>query len=249
MPVYNAERFVEKAILSVIAQTFKSWELIIIDDCSSDYSPKVIKNFLYDKRVRYYRLLRNTGVASARNFGLKKIKGDIICFLDADDYWDDKKLVTQKKYFDKGYKIIYSPYYRILQKGFFSFVDVKSKITIKNFYFYNPVPNLTGSFHKSLLPIKQIDDYHEDYLMWFNLVKKHGEAISTDTKIALAYYRTGNFSLSSNKFKALFWHWRILRKYFYLYALMSLYYFLAYIYHSIKIRVNDYLFASRSPNL
>lgn len=249
MPAFNAELYIKTAILSVISQTYKLWELIIIDDSSTDSTAAIIKLFLYDKRIKYFKCYKNSGVASARNLGLKKVEGDIICFLDADDYWHSKKLSAQKKYFDKGHKIVYSPYFRILQKGFISFVNVKPKIIMHDFYFFNPVPNLTGSFHKTLLPVQQTNDHHEDYLMWFDLVKRHGEAIATQANIPLAYYRTGNSSLSSNKFKVIFWQWKILRKYFYISTTQAFYYFFIYICHSIKIRANDILSNSKLTNL
>ncbi len=102
IPVYNREAFLPTAVTSVLNQTYKNIELLIIDDNSKDETYFSILNFLKDKRVSYYYLDKNFGVSYARNFGIKKAKGDYIAFLDSDDYWLPEKLEKQIKYMLKN---------------------------------------------------------------------------------------------------------------------------------------------------
>lgn len=97
MPAYNAENYIKESISSVIAQTFQDWELIIIDDCSTDDTPTIISNFIsQDSRIKSIRLYKNSGKPSvAKNHGLKMIKGDFIAFIDSDDLWISDKLAKQ----------------------------------------------------------------------------------------------------------------------------------------------------------
>lgn len=92
LPVYNAEQYIAECVDSVIKQSYSNWELIIIDDGSTDNTEKEINSFLQeDSRIKYYRI-QNSGVSNARNYGLDKTSGKWIFFLDADDYLDENCL-------------------------------------------------------------------------------------------------------------------------------------------------------------
>lgn len=92
-PVYNSERFLSDMIDSVCNQTYKDWELILVDDCSSDNSREIIKNYMQiDSRIKYYLLDENSGAAVARNYALEKADGRFIAYLDSDDLWKPDKL-------------------------------------------------------------------------------------------------------------------------------------------------------------
>lgn len=99
IPVFNKEAFVAKTIESVLAQTYTDYEIILINDGSTDSSENIIKMFT-DSRIQYFAKL-NEGVAIARNFGLEKAQGEYICFLDADDYWHPAFLDTLHQYCQK----------------------------------------------------------------------------------------------------------------------------------------------------
>ena len=95
-PVYNAEKYLEETILSVINQSYKNWELLLIDDCSTDKSYEIIQEYLkIDKRIKYLKNERNSGPAITRNRGLENSKGEYIAFLDSDDFWKEDKLKNQ----------------------------------------------------------------------------------------------------------------------------------------------------------
>ena len=94
MPNYNCEKFVEETIKSVINQTYSNWELLFVDDCSTDNSVAIVEGF-NDSRIRILKNEKNSGAAVSRNYALREAKGDYIAFLDSDDIWLPEKLEKQ----------------------------------------------------------------------------------------------------------------------------------------------------------
>ena len=101
IPCYNGEKFIGEAIESVLNQTYKNWELIIVNDGSIDNSKKIIDNYLSDKRIKYIKSKNNKGIPVTRNIGIKSSKGKYIAFLDQDDIWMKKKIEKQLNLFSK----------------------------------------------------------------------------------------------------------------------------------------------------
>jgi len=95
MTVYNAEKYLKDTIDSVLRQTEKNFELIIVNDCSTDSSEEIIKSYLTDKRIRYFKNKENLKVSKTRNFGVSQAKADYVAFIDSDDIWLDNKLEKQ----------------------------------------------------------------------------------------------------------------------------------------------------------
>ncbi len=118
MNCFNAEKFIELSIKSVLAQTYTNWELIIWDNCSKDNTSEIIGKF-NDKRILYFKSNLHLSLGAARNEALKKTNGKFISFLDSDDIWLSKKLEIQVNYFEQNKKIkfIYSDYYIIDENG------------------------------------------------------------------------------------------------------------------------------------
>lgn len=119
VPVYNVEKYIEECILSVIAQTFKSWELLLVDDGSTDKSGKLCDDYSEkDERIRVIHK-SNTGVSDTRNVGLDVAQGKYVIFLDADDYWYDhtalEKLVAAAEKYDLD--IVRGEYKAVRQDG------------------------------------------------------------------------------------------------------------------------------------
>ncbi len=105
IPTFNRASYLPKAVESVISQTYKKWELIIVDDCSTDDSYFSVLPFMKDKRISYYTLKRDSGsfgVSYARNFGIGKSRGEFLAFLDSDDYWLPEKLEKQLDFMVKN---------------------------------------------------------------------------------------------------------------------------------------------------
>ena len=118
VPTYNHAMFIKKAIISVKNQTYKNWELIIIDNFSTDNTQKIIKNFR-DKRLKYYKIKNDGIIAKSRNFGIKFSKGEWIAFLDSDDYWRENKLEICVKNINEKIDFIYHDLESVCFKKFF----------------------------------------------------------------------------------------------------------------------------------
>ena len=96
MPAYNATEFILESIDSVLQQTYPNWELLVVDDCSSDDTYKLVEQLCTtDVRIKLYCLERNSGVAAARNFAINKSAGKYLAFLDSDDLWLPEKIEAQ----------------------------------------------------------------------------------------------------------------------------------------------------------
>ena len=106
IPNYNKEEFLSICIQSVLNQTYKNFEIIIIDNFSSDRSLDVIKKFI-DPRINLFQFQNNGIIAASRNFGIKKSNGKYLAFLDSDDYWMKDKLSKSVKVLEKGADFIY----------------------------------------------------------------------------------------------------------------------------------------------
>lgn len=98
MPSYNTAEYIAESIQSVLSQSYTDWELIVVDDCSTDNTDEVVKPYLTDGRIKYIKNDANSGAAVSRNRALREAKGKWIAFLDSDDIWMPYKLEKQIKY-------------------------------------------------------------------------------------------------------------------------------------------------------
>lgn len=113
-PTYNCGRFIAETIRSVQAQTYTDWEMIIVDDCSTDDTKKITSRFTDDSRIKYHRLEQNSGASVARNTAIKMARGRWIAFLDSDDLWLPHKLERQIKFMiENGHAFTYHDYSEI----------------------------------------------------------------------------------------------------------------------------------------
>ena len=118
MPSYNTADFISETIESVLNQTYKNWELIIVDDCSTDNTDEAVKKYLDDQRIRYLKNEKNSGAAVSRNYALREAKGKWIAFLDSDDLWLPEKLELQVNFMKyHNYHFSYTSYEEIDENG------------------------------------------------------------------------------------------------------------------------------------
>ena len=232
MPCYNASQFISEAINSVINQTYQNWELIIVDDCSSDDSVEIINQYIKtDNRIKLFSTDQNSGTASVpRNLGIKNAVGDYIAFLDTDDIWLPKKLEKQILLIEKiNAVLVYSFYEKINTDGIRNNRVIKSPLEV------NYKQLLTGNIIGCLTAIYSVNELgkiyfstagHEDYIMWLEILKKGHVAYCIPE--VLAFYRVGQSSLSSNKQYVWKWTWNIYRKNEKLSIIKSIYYFSLY---------------------
>lgn len=232
MPAYNAEKYIKESIESVLAQTYKNWELIIIDDCSKDGTINIIKQYqIFDNRIRVISLKCNAGVADARNRGMELAKGRYIAFLDSDDLWLDIKLEEQIRFMQqKQIYFSFSKYCRFTDEKKGKVVDVPTCVNYQKALYGNPIGCLTVCLDRRFIQeFKFSKQRHEDYIAWLNILKNNNICAYGISKV-LALYRVGNgSSLSSNKLKSMVWTWNVYRKSQSLSIISSFYYILFYI--------------------
>jgi glycosyltransferase involved in cell wall biosynthesis len=239
MPNYNGAKYISEAIESVISQTYPFWELIIVDDCSTDNSVNIIDEYVAkDKRTKLIKLPNNTGTAIARNTGIEVAIGQYIAFLDCDDVWLPYKLQKQVQFMrDNDIALTYSAYYVIDEYGNVKGIrNIKERISYKDLLKTNWIGNLTGIYNAQKFgKILMENVRHEDYTLWLKILKKVKYAFGINEP--LAKYRVLSSSYSSNKFKAIKWMWNIYRRIERLDLLHSTYYLGNYIYYGIKKRL------------
>lgn len=243
MPAYNAEKFITDSIQSVLSQTYKKFELIVIDDCSLDRTVQLVQNYAeQDKRIVLVQHKKNQGVAEARNTGLNLAKGDFIAFLDSDDKWVEDKLEKQLAVLKErnDVDVVYGSYYRFNNDGVKNVVKVPKLLDKKELLKGNPIGNLTAIYNFKKYPeIRQKKIGHEDYLFWLEIFNSSPDVKGIGIQDPIAYYRVAEDgqSISGNKFKAAGWTWRIYRKYLQLNLISSLYYFSYYMIKALLKRV------------
>lgn len=228
-PCFNSEKYLEKMINSVISQSYKSWELIIIDDYSTDNSINIINKYLnLDTRIKLIKLKNKSGPAFARNKGIELAKGRYITFLDADDFWG----INFLKYSLKSIKnrvFIYSHYYRVDVNGkFIDKITTSSRVDRYKVLKGTPISCLTAFLDINKLGKKffPLNTYREDISYWTLILEDCKEAYGFN--FCEAFYRNHNESRSVNKFKMAIMTWKDYRNYHRLSIIMSLYFFFNY---------------------
>lgn len=208
-PMYNSEKFIEATIKSVINQTYKDWEMIIVDDCSTDNSPNIVKPYVEkDSRIKYIRVEFNQGVSHARNVALKEASGQFIAFLDSDDIWKKNKLKKQVEFMEKNdYYFSYTDYEYIDEDGkrINIYRNCPKKVSYFNMLLGDSIGCLTVMYNAEKVGKLQIQklDKRNDYALWCLALKKVKRGYKLDE--ILSKYRVSNSqqSLSSGKKKKL----------------------------------------------
>ena len=211
MPSYNTDKFIKQSIESVIDQTYKNWELIIVDDCSTDNTDDVVAS-ISDERIIYLKNKVNSGAAMSRNRALREAKGRWIAFLDSDDLWSPDKLEKQIKFMeDNDYHFSYTNYKEINEDGKLTGVMVTGpkKITKTGMYNYCWPGCLTVMYDAQVVGLIQIEDIkkNNDYAMWIKICKNEECWLLNE---CLAKYRKRRGSISNQKIMTLIgWHFRL----------------------------------------
>lgn len=214
MPSYNTGKYIGESIRSVLNQSYQNWELIIVDDASTDQTDEVIKRFS-DKRIHYIKNSKNSGAAVSRNLALNKASGHWIAYLDSDDLWKPKKLENQIYFMKKkGYSFSYTEYEEIDEQSRRIGVRVTGPQHISKYGMYNYCwPGcLTVMYDRNVVGEIQIIDIkkNNDYAIWLKAIRKTDCWLLNES---LAYYRKRNGSISNhNYFELVKWHYRLFRK-------------------------------------
>lgn len=214
MPSYNTAALIKSSIQSVLDQTYRNWELIIVDDCSTDHTQDVLKD-IHDPRITVIYNKTNEGAAMSRNKALRLAKGQWMAFLDSDDLWHKDKLEKQLSFMNKNnYSFSYTNYEEINHRGGKMNVEVKGpkRITMRGMYRYCWMGCLTVMYDANKVGVIQIEDIkkNNDYAMWLKVSQKCDCFHLDET---LASYRRGRLdSISSSSLLTLItWHYRLFR--------------------------------------
>lgn len=240
-PVYNAERFLDDTIKSIQNQTYKNWELVLVDDCSKDGSADMIKEFqAKDDRIRYIKLEKNSGASVSRNTGIKNAKGRFIAFVDSDDIWQPEKLKIQIEYMlENKLGFTFTSYRYMKEDGRLTKKVAKApkKINYRGLLKNTIIgcstvvidKEIVGEFSMPLVRRGQ------DTATWLQILKTQDYAYGIEKD--LVNYRLVGDSLSSNKIKALKRTWNTYRNVEKLSVLKSSYVFCFYVINAIRKRL------------
>ena len=216
MPCHNGESTLRQAVESVLVQSYTDWELLIIDDASTDGSVAVAEEYCsQDSRIQLIHTPASTGKPAApRNVGIKAATGRYIAFLDCDDMWLPQKLEHQLPFFEKpDCAVVFSFYKKMDASGTVrpAVVTSPAAVSFAQLLDGNCIGNLTGIYDTAKVSkVYQKEIHHEDYLMWLKVLQKGFVARNTGT--VEAYYRESGTSVSASKLKALGWTWNIYRR-------------------------------------
>lgn len=239
-PAYNCEKYIRECMNSVINQTYQNWEMLIVNDKSSDSTKKIIEGYIKkDPRIKIYNQQINAGVAVARNKAIEMSKGRFVAFLDSDDAWNPNKLEKQIKFMiDNNYGFTFTSYEIMSdkQKWQKKIFPVPLKINYNQYLKNTIIGCLTVVMDKEILGEIKVEIGHlEDVLTWMKYLKAGNTAYAINEN--LASYRVAQDSVSSNKFKNAKRYYLCLRERQNLSVLKSVYCQIAYMFNASKKRL------------
>lgn len=213
-PCFNAEKYISQTIQSVQSQSYQNWEILIVDDGSSDGSWDLLRELeKQDSRIRAFQQ-KNQGPAIARNAALEKARGKYVCFLDADDLWLPHKLETQMRFMEAHDAALSFSQYRRFESSIDQtgrLIEVPKTVTYRELLPHNVIATLTTMVNvEKTGPLRMLNEPYDDFILWLSILKKGfvGYGIQQD----LARYRIVPGSVSSRKFRAAKWYWHILSR-------------------------------------
>ncbi|MCG7562528.1 MULTISPECIES: glycosyltransferase family 2 protein [Pseudoalteromonas] len=229
MPSYNAEKFIDEAINSVLNQSYEYWELLITDDNSQDGTQSILENYAsQDPRIKVQIQTENQGAGVARNNAISRAKGDFIAFLDSDDMWHPDKLKIQLNYMlEHKVDFTYTAYQKVTHGKLAGTVVPVESVTRSELLKSNVIGCLTAVYNAKRLGKFYMPKIRkrQDMALWLKILEKTPKAHCI-TQV-LAFYRT-DVGMSQNKVEILKWQWRLYRNEVNLGLLKSCYYFLHY---------------------
>ena len=212
MPSYNTAEYISDSIKSIQAQTYESWELIIVDDCSIDNSIEVIQSF-NEPRIKLLQNERNSGAAISRNYALREATGKWIAFLDSDDTWAPEKLEKQIKFMkENNYAFSFTDYRTCLNGQWMPYINTgPSVVDKKRMYDYCYFSTITVMYERKKIGLIQIANLRKnnDYAMWLQAIEKSNAYRLPE---CLSFYIKHDGSVSSgSKAKLIKWHYKLFR--------------------------------------
>lgn len=216
IPTFNSEKYISDTIVSVQNQTYQNWQIILVDDASTDQTQTIITTFLTDKRIQFYPLEINSGTGVTRNFGVSKAVGKYISFLDADDLWKPEKLEKQIDFLKKNNLPFTFSFYDCIDEQGNSLnrrIEAPRNLSYRQLFFCNYVGNLTGIYDVEYFRKISISNIRkrQDWMHWLTILKK----IKTAKPVpeSLAFYRIRENSLSTFKTALIQYNFAVYRQF------------------------------------
>ena len=205
MPVYNAAGCLHRSLRSVLRQTLPDFELIAVDDCSTDGSAESLRGYrALDDRVRVFSTEKNGGPGAARNVGLGHARGRYVAFLDSDDFWMRNKLERQVRSFDDGDVIVSCTSTVVLNSdgGILGLIKARLKVHLKDMMLANRVPLSSAMFRRELNGAERMPELRsrQDYAYWIALLKNNRGHVAGVQDALVGYVKTPG-SVSSNAWR------------------------------------------------
>lgn len=242
VPVYNAEKFIAETMNSVLAQTYKDWELLLVDDCSKDRSREIITQYMEkDGRIRGIFQETNQGAAAARNRGISEATGRYIAFLDADDLWIPNKLELELLFMEKNELAFVFTGYEFADesgRGTGKIVHVPKSLNYRQALKNTTIFTSTVLFDTEKMDLDLIRMplvKSEDTATWWRILKCGHTAYGLNENLTL--YRRSSNTLSSNKGEAIKRIWNLYRNVEHLSFIYSAYNFVFYAIRAVMRRV------------
>jgi teichuronic acid biosynthesis glycosyltransferase TuaG len=214
MPAYNKRDTLRESVESVIHQTFRNWQLVIVDDASNDDTLAAAQQLaLENSRIQVIHLPRNRGVANARNIGMERALGQYIAFLDSDDLWEPEKLQIQVEFMtQQNIGFSFTRYQRFGRNGYYKRgLRIPDRVDYDHLLKGNVIGCLTVMIDREIIPSFSMPEIgHEDYAAWLNILRSGHAAWGIQKD--LARYRVSSASVSSHKGRSAGWTWRIYRQ-------------------------------------
>ena len=237
VPVFNAEKFLAETIQTISDQTYENWELLLINDCSTDNSEAVAKTFLKDKRIHWINLKKNSGAAISRNKGIELADGRYIVFIDADDLWKKNKLEKQLSFMQKKDCAFSFTSYEFADEN--GKPNGKKAIVPKKISYKQALKNTTIFTSTVMLDMNKLSKETANKIYLFSYRWKILKKIDFAYGISeiYTYYRRSKNTLSSSKTTAIKRIWFLYRKVEKLNLLTSSYCFCFYAINAVRRRV------------
>ena len=203
-PTYNCADFIGETIESVQSQIYQNWEMIIVDDCSTDNTKEVVDKYISkDSRIKYFCLKNNSGAAVARTKAMELASGEYMAFLDSDDIWPEDKLKKQL-YFMKEHDVAFTctAYEQIDENGkpLNKVINTVPRADYNRVLLDCPVGNSTVMYNVEKMGKFEVPNIRKrnDDALWLQMLKR--EKYVYGLNIVLMKYRIRHNSISSNKF-------------------------------------------------
>lgn len=215
MAAYNTEKTIEQAINSVLSQTYTNFELLVVNDCSTDRTAELVKSIAAkDSRVRLISNVKNSGVSYTRKHGLEEAKGSWIAILDSDDAWAPKKLEKQidlQRRTNADLLFTGSAFMDSDGQPIDWYLHAPAEVTYRQLLRQNVLSNSSALVRKELYAKHYAigDGMHEDFAIWLSILKEGKKAYGVDERLLI--YRIAKSSKSGNKFKAAKMNWNTYR--------------------------------------